>query len=541
MIKRLLFSAMAVAAMAFSANADTYSLMTGFGGSGWGSSYDADTKTITFEGDWKGRGVWLGDFDASAYDEVVFECEATTMAFNLVVEYAEAADADNQSVNFPEGTTKATVTLNETLKKNLKQVYIQGATAGTIVVKDLYLQNAVEVDPTVPVVIFEGEKELTWSTSLDLPTNDLVMAKFAAGDQLVFEYTAGESNGFKLLYKKGENWEWTLLPLMSSLEGFNEQYGTIYLSPEQHEYAVTFPAEDVDILLSSENHGGLVQGDGITITKISVVHAAAQAEASNWFISGEFNGWDNGKTAEYAFTTTTTEGVYEYKCAELSGEFLIVWAENGTPDWGKKIAGVSNMEPGTAYTYVEGGNNFSLKNILKNVTVILDTNAKTITIDGTVTANEFDTVYLIGDFGKGWSETNTDMPLTLKEGTTDTYVGEYALAAETSYFKFKAGSVIYGTGGNDVAVELDTDYTAAKGGNAFSLGKGIYRFECTATADGETATFKVTDATDGITDITNDENAPVEFFNLQGVRVAEPTTGLYIRRQGSKATKVYVK
>lgn len=46
---------------------------------------------------------------------------------------------------------------------------------------------------------------------------------------------------------------------------------------------------------------------------------------------------------------------------------------------------------------------------------------------------------------------------------------------------------------------------------------------------------------DGISDITVDENAPVEYYNLQGVRVANPENGLYIRRQGNKAVKVLVK
>ena len=32
-----------------------------------------------------------------------------------------------------------------------------------------------------------------------------------------------------------------------------------------------------------------------------------------------------------------------------------------------------------------------------------------------------------------------------------------------------------------------------------------------------------------------------EYYNLQGVRVDNPSAGLYIRRQGNKATKVYVK
>ena len=38
-----------------------------------------------------------------------------------------------------------------------------------------------------------------------------------------------------------------------------------------------------------------------------------------------------------------------------------------------------------------------------------------------------------------------------------------------------------------------------------------------------------------------DENAPVEYFNLQGVRVAKPESGLYIKRQGNTAVKVLVK
>jgi hypothetical protein len=47
--------------------------------------------------------------------------------------------------------------------------------------------------------------------------------------------------------------------------------------------------------------------------------------------------------------------------------------------------------------------------------------------------------------------------------------------------------------------------------------------------------------TTGISDINVDENAPVEYFNLQGVRVNNPASGLFIRRQGGKAQKVVVK
>lgn len=44
----------------------------------------------------------------------------------------------------------------------------------------------------------------------------------------------------------------------------------------------------------------------------------------------------------------------------------------------------------------------------------------------------------------------------------------------------------------------------------------------------------------GINDtmVGNDSNAPVEYYNLQGIRVAEPQHGVYIKRQGNKVTKI---
>jgi hypothetical protein len=56
-------------------------------------------------------------------------------------------------------------------------------------------------------------------------------------------------------------------------------------------------------------------------------------------------------------------------------------------------------------------------------------------------------------------------------------------------------------------------------------------------------TFTVTFDNDpthaGVDNITVDNsNAPVEYYNLNGVRVANPTApGLYVRRQGTSATK----
>lgn len=45
----------------------------------------------------------------------------------------------------------------------------------------------------------------------------------------------------------------------------------------------------------------------------------------------------------------------------------------------------------------------------------------------------------------------------------------------------------------------------------------------------------------GVETIEADTNAEVEYFNIQGMRVANPANGLYIRRQGTKVEKVYVR
>lgn len=45
----------------------------------------------------------------------------------------------------------------------------------------------------------------------------------------------------------------------------------------------------------------------------------------------------------------------------------------------------------------------------------------------------------------------------------------------------------------------------------------------------------------GVTGIDADNNEPVEYYNLQGVRVNNPSNGLYICRQGSKVKKIFKK
>ncbi|MCH5234546.1 MAG: hypothetical protein J1E16_04570 [Muribaculaceae bacterium] len=42
----------------------------------------------------------------------------------------------------------------------------------------------------------------------------------------------------------------------------------------------------------------------------------------------------------------------------------------------------------------------------------------------------------------------------------------------------------------------------------------------------------------GVEGIIDDSNAPIEYFNLQGMKVANPEKGIFIKKQGKKSTKV---
>ena len=54
---------------------------------------------------------------------------------------------------------------------------------------------------------------------------------------------------------------------------------------------------------------------------------------------------------------------------------------------------------------------------------------------------------------------------------------------------------------------------------------------------------KLLNAVSGIEDVVvdSDNNAPVEYYNLQGIKVENPESGVYIRVQGNTVNKVLIK
>lgn len=66
-------------------------------------------------------------------------------------------------------------------------------------------------------------------------------------------------------------------------------------------------------------------------------------------------------------------------------------------------------------------------------------------------------------------------------------------------------------------------------------------FTAKATTNITTITVNYEPTETGVEEIEVDNNAAVEYYNLQGVKVANPANGFFIKVQGTKASKVYVK
>lgn len=199
MIKHLLsLAAVAALSAGFGASAETVDILDTFGSSGWDSSYDAETQTITYDKDWTGRGWWLGEADYSDYDQVVVEIEPVEFMVKIVCEYADNKDASN-SVEMQPGTEKGVLVFNTEFKNKVSQIYLQSAKAGTVVLKAAYLENGVEIDPNL---IWEGSFEFSgWQGG----GAEFSSSAVKAGEVLCLTFEeAGADNGQVLV--KGSDW-----------------------------------------------------------------------------------------------------------------------------------------------------------------------------------------------------------------------------------------------------------------------------------------------------------------------------------------------
>lgn len=98
---------------------------------------------------------------------------------------------------------------------------------------------------------------------------------------------------------------------------------------------------------------------------------------------------------------------------------------------------------------------------------------------------------------------------------------------------------------------MGEDYTCVYGYDKSEFGYEYYgKFTVYATlSSGKTKWLYLgvwfneptSDDQSGVKDAVATQNAPVEYYNLQGVKVANPSNGIFVRRQGNEVKKVVIK
>lgn len=117
---------------------------------------------------------------------------------------------------------------------------------------------------------------------------------------------------------------------------------------------------------------------------------------------------------------------------------------------------------------------------------------------------------------------------------------EFKIAdADWSAYNYSAADVIY-----PIDEPVEWQFNVENNGVMYDDYTGTIKIEIPAPRQNAQCTVYSTIVEHGSSAVENiavDSNAPKEYFNLQGVRVANPENGLFIVRQGKKISKVLVK
>lgn len=255
--------------------------------------------------------------------------------------------------------------------------------------------------------------------------------------------------------------------------------------------------------------------------------------------NGEGLGW----TPESPLAVEETEGQYVFDVANLV-EFKV---STTMGSWDEFNAGCMTCtypkaSLGTAVALEAGDANIGTpwKGDYHVVVVLGDAPTITLTTETPEPTDPVD-IFVRGGMN-GWG-TDPAWQFSSTDGKNYTFHAEGETKIEAGV-EFKIadadwGAVNYGAGYD---VPLDEEYEWFHNGDNTTVEADFEGDITFALPDEPKGTIVVTFTTNaGVNSAVIDNNAPVEYFNLQGVRVDAPAAGLYIVRQGDKISKTVVR
>lgn len=284
-------------------------------------------------------------------------------------------------------------------------------------------------------------------------------------------------------------------------------------------YTFTFDLEAMTLTVTED--GGDQPGPGPEVTPLYLV--------------GANTGWTSTAANKM---TAGADGNYTITLPKLNGDFKITtdivdntWDDNLT------FSAQTALNLGQEYECESGVpmmSNMSVAGLgATDVTVNFNINTKMIKVTGTPIAEVVTKYYIKGDF-RDLSWPSVEMVQgadNLYHATIIPHVAECTFVVYKTNDDVEAGFYKGATAVVGETVTLQND----KGGNATVTLTPLHTYDFVFNP--ETLELSV-DQTSGVADIEAADELPTVYYNLQGVRVANPENGLYLEVRGNNVRKV---
>lgn len=299
----------------------------------------------------------------------------------------------------------------------------------------------------------------------------------------------------------------------------------------------------------------------IFLMVMTVVNMAAISSDVLYIVGNKMPGkWTWG---EASTMTKVSDNVFTY-----TGEFEATTEKNGfqfmtSASWGNvnRVVPTAGIETISTGTYQVKQSDASCKDDVFNLSqagnykVTVDLNTMTMTVEKITKVYEH--LYLMGRAGKGSFGTRDSDCIELTRtaenvfnytgqlvyDSSKTQAGEFLFLLNTTGTTNDWAGVQYvlSTAANEVRTDIVNDGTygiiiTTKTNNQYFRVNETANWSITVDFNTMTLTSKL--AGDSGIDAVDADNTPAEYYNLQGVRVAAPSHGLYLKKQGAKTTKV---
>ena len=266
------------------------------------------------------------------------------------------------------------------------------------------------------------------------------------------------------------------------------------------------------------------------------------------YMVGHDGAWDPANPLEIAgeYGVYTMEGVEftntEFKISTSKGD----WNAFNTNCYDVVNNPIAIGEPATLK---KGDQNIKIGATAGTYDVTIDLENMTITLQGVIEYPEV--IYAIGNVnGYSWS---TSEGVALAHVGDGVYEGEFEIDNADNgfgYFQFATtlgadwdvvnAGTRYGAEEVNLLVEANGSYTMTDNWGGGTQSWKSAAGTCTVRVDVVNNKLNILEFT-GVEGVEFDENAPVEYYNLNGVKVENPTNGTFIKVQGNKTAKVYIK